>query len=440
MASGGQVRQSQWTEGKPIASAVIPCYNYGTYVRDAIGSVTSQTLRDLEVIVVDDGSDDPLTLQVLERLRLERIRVIRQRNRGLPAARNAGVRRSQGKYVCCLDADDMLEPTYIEKAVALLECRPDIGFAYPWPRRFGQAEGVWQNPEYDFSMLLRGNLLNHPAVFRRRAWRDAGGFWDGLREGYEDWEFWINLGAHGYPGARIAEPLFLYRKHGRSLIDKATEKHEKLVALIQARHRRLYQNDEHVTAIQRGFRDRIADIPFLNLSRVEQYLKSGVFARVLVSGGAEPELSMALQASHTPDGGIATLYWLATAPSRVCGALEARPSIACSYFLPDFLPASVWDSFVQNFLETRRPAEVWLCRSAVSEPILRWQRNGEGRPRCVLCVTREQDVEWLAGLDLEGPKDIVATSEELASRVDRISPGRIQLVAGALQARRREAS
>jgi len=438
MLSGVLLRQSRWTRGEPIVSVVIPCFNYGAYVRDAIGSVLSQTLRDLEVIVVDDGSNEPLTLKVLESLRLERVRVVRQRNRGSPAARNSGVRRSHGKYVCCLDADDMLEPTYVEKAVALLECRPDIGFAYAWPRRFGQAEGVWESPEYDFSMLLRGNLLNIPAVFRRKAWRDVGGFWGGLREGYEDWEFWINLGVHGYPGARIAEPLFLYRKHGRSMIDEATEKHEKLVQRIRARHRRLYQNDELVSKIQHRFRDRIADSPFLNLSRREQYLKPGSLARTLVSGGPEPALSMALLPSHTPEDERATLYWIATAPSKVCGALEARPSIACSYFLPDFLPASVWDGFVLNFLETRRPAEVWLCRSAVSEPVVDWLRNGQGRPRCVFCVTSEQDVEWLARLELEGPKDIVATSEELAARVDRISPGRIKRATVASQARPRE--
>ena len=235
------VESGPWPPHSPIVSVIIPCYNYGEYLEEAIDSALEQTLQDSEVIVVDDGSTDSYTVEVLAKLDQPRTCVIHQANTGLPGARNTGIETAKGRYICCLDADDTLEGTYLEKAVTLLESRPDIGFAYSWVRRFGDADGVWEPEDFNLKNLLSYNHVSVSAVFRRQAWEAVGGYWDDMQPGYEDWEFWIRLGAEGYPGKLIPEHLLNHRRHERSMIDDAVEQHESLVQRIRQRHARRLQ-------------------------------------------------------------------------------------------------------------------------------------------------------------------------------------------------------
>ena len=345
--------------------------------------------------------------------------MFRQRNLGLPSARNTGIKRTVGKYVCCLDADDMLDPTYLEKAVDLLECRPDIGFAYPWVRRFGQGEGVWENEEYNFSELIRRNLLNHPAVFRRRAWSDVGGFWDGLRDGYEDWEFWIHLGIHGHPGARIPEPLFLYRKHGRSMIDEAVEKHEILVGRIRERHRKVYEDARQIQKIERSFKDREVDMPFLNLSRRDQFLQPTGSATALITDGSQEELIDKLLSLPSTADDRTTRYLIATIGSRHCRRVSAETSGVYSYYLPDFMPNKYWADFAINLLDTRRVSQVWLTQCKLSEQLGNLLRSGKRGIRLVLCATEEQDLNWIRGWNSALFDEVIVTSDFLAAQLQK---------------------
>src|SRR5207249_2147019 len=114
----------------PAVSVVIPCYKLARYLPEAVASVVAQTFRDWELIIVNDGSPDE-TSEVARRLIAEhggaRIQLIEQANAGLSAARNAGIRAGRGKYVLPLDADDKLDSTMLERAVALVEQRPEVG-------------------------------------------------------------------------------------------------------------------------------------------------------------------------------------------------------------------------------------------------------------------------------------------------------------------------
>src|SRR6266481_3659707 len=95
-------------------SVVIPCFNLGRYLGEAVESVRSQTCKPAELIVVDDGSADQQTLSLLKRFAQDGVTILRQANQGAPAARNHGIRKSSSPYVLCLDADDVLEPTFLE--------------------------------------------------------------------------------------------------------------------------------------------------------------------------------------------------------------------------------------------------------------------------------------------------------------------------------------
>jgi glycosyltransferase involved in cell wall biosynthesis len=201
----------------PRVSVVVPCYNQGAWLGEALDSALAQTFSDLEIIVVDDGSTDPDTRAALDALDRPRTRVLRIANRGLPGARNAGIREAKGEFVCCLDSDDVLEPTLLEKSIALLDARPDVTFVSHWLRTFGDESWEWTPERCDFPALLDANTVNGAAPVRRQALLDAGLFDETMTGGCEDWDLWITLVERGHVGAILPEFLFRYRRRADSM-------------------------------------------------------------------------------------------------------------------------------------------------------------------------------------------------------------------------------
>jgi glycosyltransferase involved in cell wall biosynthesis len=222
-------------------SVVIPCYNLGEYIDEAIDSVLAQTLSDYEIVIVNDGSDDSVTDQKLKTLVRPRTRVINTTNQGVAAARNRGIVEATGEYILPLDADDTIAPTYLEKAVAVLETRPTVGIVYCKARLFGEVHGDWQLPEFSLPHLLLDNLIFSAALFRRADWQEAGGYNQAMRTGWEDWDFWLRIVGLGKEVFCLAEPLFSYRirRGSRDRTLALTDKC-RLMARMIANNRRLY--------------------------------------------------------------------------------------------------------------------------------------------------------------------------------------------------------
>jgi glycosyltransferase involved in cell wall biosynthesis len=221
------------------ASIIIPCYNSGEYLREAVESAMAQDMG-VELVVVDDGSNDPRTISVLDSLRSEGIRVHRQENKGLPEARNAGIRLTSAEYVVCLDADDILKPAYCSACREILQSRTDIGFVFSTTQVFGTQNKLWSKARYSGLHLLVNNYIPYSAMFRRQLWEQAGGYSGDMRGGYEDWDYWLSALEKGWKGYHIAQPLFLYRKHGKSMLSSSNTQRRRLKRLIQARHPDLF--------------------------------------------------------------------------------------------------------------------------------------------------------------------------------------------------------
>ena len=165
-----------WPVQQPLISVVIPNFNYGTYLHNAIDSVLAQTFQDLEIIIVDDASTDPNTRQILAGMNKPKTRVIYQEtNKGLPSTRNKGIAMAQGKYICCLDPDDYLDPTYLEKCVYHLETR-NLDVCSSWVQTFGESNDVWATGPFLIDVLMKGNSVCVSAVFKRALWEEVGGY------------------------------------------------------------------------------------------------------------------------------------------------------------------------------------------------------------------------------------------------------------------------
>jgi glycosyltransferase involved in cell wall biosynthesis len=225
-------------------SVLIPCFNHGQFVADAIASVRAQTFTDSEIIIVDDGSTDPKTVDVLSNLREPGVTVLRTPNRGLPAARNHAARHASGSIFCSLDADDRLHPSWFEKALAVLDAQPDVAFVSHWLETFGDERWTWTPQSCDLPALLARNTVNGAALVRRDAFEAVNGYEESMRSGCEDWDFWLRLVERGYRGHIIPEVLFHYRRDAASMsrvmIDPAA--YRAPLATLVARHRDAYRS------------------------------------------------------------------------------------------------------------------------------------------------------------------------------------------------------
>lgn len=226
----------------PRVAVVIPCFNHGAYLSEAVASASAQTWPHTEIIVVDDGSTQPETLEVLGELRARGVRVLTQANAGLSAARSSGVRATDAPLYVPLDADDRLAPEFVARLLAALRADPAAGYAYPFTRLFGAVERVWRCPEFDPRRMIFENLCAATALIRREAFDAVGGYRIEMTAGYEDWDFWIALAGAGWRGVRVAEPLFEYRQHapGVSMLGRMADQRRAMLRKMVARHRLAY--------------------------------------------------------------------------------------------------------------------------------------------------------------------------------------------------------
>lgn len=226
----------------PRVSVIIPCYNLGKYLPEAVDSVLSQTYRDFEVIIVDDASTDLATRQLLATYLLPKVRIVyNSHNMGVAAARNEGIGVAKGEFVLPLDADDVIAESYLEKAIALFDLRPDIGIVYSNAEFVGEKSGLWELPPFSIDRMLTENLVFSAALFRRSDWKRSGGYCSSMTSGWEDWDFWLTLLSLGVQVGKLSDTLFKYRIRIDSR-DRSISRFNKLVLLlgIVFRHRRLY--------------------------------------------------------------------------------------------------------------------------------------------------------------------------------------------------------
>lgn len=225
----------------PLVSVVIPAYNYGQYLAEAIDSALAQTHEPIEVVVIDDGSTDDTAATA--RRYGGRIRYHFQANAGPSAARNTGARLARGDYIVCLDADDAIEPSYVAECVRAIEASPDASYIYTQMQVFGREERGTRFPEFNLTELKRGNFIRMSALVRRELLL-AFPLRESLRQ-WEDWDFFLTLAENGHAGRLLDKQLLRYRTHpGRtSLIDQLIGDvvlQRRLMHEVIRRHPKLY--------------------------------------------------------------------------------------------------------------------------------------------------------------------------------------------------------
>ena len=281
--------------------AVVTSYNQGALILEALDSLYGQTVRPGRIILVDDGSTDPASLAVLDRIEAGGgpvpVTVIRRANGGVSAARNTGIRAALAPMVLVLDGDDRLEPAFLAKVGALLRSRPELAAASSWLHTFGVLDAVVRPAGGGLAAFLSRNCCPATHLLRRSAWVRCGGYDETMRAGFEDWEFFLSL-LETAPDAEIGivpEPLIDYRTAPAS-------------SNIQSMHKRLdlmrFLIEKHAASYQAHLADALLGIEAVSIARLGGW--EAEMRRVLADGRPLSPASEDFLAHPTyGDGGMA---------------------------------------------------------------------------------------------------------------------------------------
>lgn len=221
----------------PRVSVIIPAYNPGRLLHDAVTSVLAQTWQDWECVVVDDGSKEDLGwLDGID----SRVSRVRQPNRGLPIARNAGILESQGQYLAFLDADDLWLPTKLHEQLRLMDADSEVAFCHTGFDIIddnGTHQGVgFARPVESYIGLLRDSCVCVSTCMVRRSCLHVSGMFDPLRRACEDYDMWLKL-ARYYKIAFIPTCQAHYRVHSSNMSGNPSLMASEVTDLLRRHHR-----------------------------------------------------------------------------------------------------------------------------------------------------------------------------------------------------------
>lgn len=246
--------------GAPLVSIVIPCYNHGAFLDEALASIGTPAVAT-EIVVVDDGSTDSTSDVVARFETANGFRSVRQRNAGLAAARNRGLRESHGEFVVFLDADDRLAPGAVDFAAAVLEQRPECAFVFGRCRMMDRDGNMLDTPVQarivrdHYRELLRRNYIWMPGMvlFRRDALERVGGFNPAVNAS-ADYEVYLHIARH-HPVHDHGKVVAYYRKHDANMSGNAARMLRETLAVMSAQRPFLEGDEASLAAYHEGWRN-----------------------------------------------------------------------------------------------------------------------------------------------------------------------------------------
>lgn len=226
----------------PLVSVIMPCYNHGKFLEDAVNSLLMQTYNNWECIIINDGSfDNTQEIAIKCCSKDNRIKYFENKNKGVSSARNFGIGKSLGDYILPLDADDKISANYIEECLKILLQDENTKVVYGIVEKFGVSNGELLLANFDFDYLIFSNMIPCSGIFRKKDCERIQGYDEKMVEGYEDWEFWINLLKEGGYAKKNNTAYLYYRSVPESRMKSIDiKKRYKLIAYIMYKHAELY--------------------------------------------------------------------------------------------------------------------------------------------------------------------------------------------------------
>ncbi|MBS1735215.1 MAG: glycosyltransferase [Bacteroidetes bacterium] len=232
----------------PRISIIIPCYNHGHYIKEAIESVELCKDKELyEIIIINDGSTNQLTIDILQELAERGYNVINQQNQGLGATRNNGIRQAEGDYILPLDSDNKIRSEYIYESIKILDGQPEIAMVYGDAEYFEKVTGRHTIGEFNLQNMMVENHIDACAVYRKSVWENVGGYDEKMPVmGMEDWDLWLNMAFNNYKFHYINKVMFDYRVVANSMLRSIDVNKRKLLFSYMDEKYKGYLNLNHL--------------------------------------------------------------------------------------------------------------------------------------------------------------------------------------------------
>jgi glycosyltransferase involved in cell wall biosynthesis len=386
--------------GPVDVSIITPFHNTEELFAETVVSVVAQSLQNWEWIIVDDGSDDAEALARLDHLTKDeaRIRLIHQQNAGPAAARNAAFRHCSGRYLCLLDSDDMIEPTYLEKCMWFLDSNPEFAFCNSYSVVFGDQTFLWSVGFETNKEHIHANSGPPISLVRREAFAEVGGFDESIRFGHEDWDFWLAMAKAGHWGYTIREYLQWYRKRGGGRYEQIlrsgnvndefrkfiTRKYAGLKAVFPNPQRRQPQPYETVQTSWPASNQRPPNPNGRRILFLVPWMVVGGADRVnldliegLVGDGHDVAVCATLQADHRWE----------------CKFAELTPDV---FVLPNFLHLHDFPRFLAYLIQSRQVDTVVITGSTIGYQLLPYLRAAAPQTAFV-DLSHVEEPHWLNG-------------------------------------------
>ena len=254
-------------QNDPLISVIVPCYNQGQYLDEAVDSILAQTYQNFEIIIINDGSTEPESIKILNNYQKPKTQVIHTSNQGVCRARNTAIETAQGKYIFPLDADDKIAPTYLEKALKIIENNFDVGIVYCETILFGAQEGTSTSSplpklflgQDSLPEILLHNRIHNSALYRKSDWELVNGYKPNMVYGLEDYDFWLSILETGKKAYLIEEYLYFWRKKEVSRTTLAKQNLLACYTQLFENHQDLYLENidaifEHILSAKQAFK------------------------------------------------------------------------------------------------------------------------------------------------------------------------------------------
>ncbi|MFP4380236.1 MAG: glycosyltransferase [Candidatus Sumerlaeia bacterium] len=355
----------------PVVSVVTPFYNAGDFFAETARSIRVQTVMNLEWIVIDDGSQ-PGQVAALDKIAQDepRMRVVRQENAGPAAARNHGARLARTDFILFLDADDLIEPTWLEKALLCLASFPDRQWTYSGAMIFGTENRPWME-DFEARYMLQHNQCPMVSLVRKSAHEAIGGF-DEEYKGHEDWDYWLRHVAAGHEGVLVHEFLEHHRyreKSRREANDQADPDNASMQKRVEEIYIPILRKSDHWTG---GYR-RMAAIEYAAID-LEPLLDPADIAIL----PQEADEQVLIISNHFRCGGadlftIRTMEFLRKEGAATTVALSypseqewldrAYGETRDIFLLPDTVASAKWLAAVSWLIESRKITRILITQS-----------------------------------------------------------------------------
>ena len=287
-------------------TAVVTSFNQGEMIQEALTSLLNQTILPDKIIIVDDGSTDEKSLDIISGLESMvnqvTIMVHRQKNSGVSAARNTGIRLANTTFALVLDGDDKLEPSFLEQTLPHIKKSSEIVAVSSWMKTFGVLQSIVCPSGGDIRKFLSHNCCPATHIMRCEAWRKCGGYDETMRTGFEDWDYFLQL-LETSPKARIAiveKALIDYRTVPASSNVRSMDKRLELMKYLMEKHSNAYA--KHMV-------DVMLDLEAISISRL--YAWESEMQKQILNSNLSDASKKFMKSPSYGDGGMAAAVRIA---------------------------------------------------------------------------------------------------------------------------------